>query len=121
MSDYSKDSTVLEYTAQSMINKKKSLSAAVKISVKTFHGSQNMFVGSGDTISIDEKALTEAMWDRLVGVVTANIQRIKPGKEHYALDGVLQQFNQKPSMRPELKKRVIAALGTDPFVNDGQG
>jgi hypothetical protein len=117
MSDYSKDPTVLEYTAQSMI-KGKSLTAAIKASMKTFHGHTNMFVGSGDNITINEDILKEAMWERLVGVVTANISRIKPGKEHYALDGTLQQFSQKPSMRAELKKRVIKAVGTNPFPND---
>lgn len=125
MGDYSKDGTVVEYAVQSMF-KGKSLRAAARATAKKFHGQQNMFIGSFDQISIDPDVLEDALWDRLVGFTTASMPKLKAGKEQYALYGALQHFNQcdKSTMRVkdtdyrELKKRVVAALGGDPFTSD---
>jgi hypothetical protein len=43
---------------------------------------------------------------------------IRPGREHYALDGTLLQFSQKPTLRKELKARVLEKLRSNPFPND---
>lgn len=117
MAAHSKDPTVVEYAAITML-KGKSPSASAKATAKKFNGTQNYFIGSAHTVDIDADELEEALWERLVGNVTASIPRIKPGKEHYALDGVLQQFKQKPTLRAELKRRVIEAVGGDPFPHD---
>ena len=118
MGDYSKDPTVVEYAVQDMF-KGKSLKTAARSTAKKFNGSTNMFIGSMDQISIDPDSLEDALWERLVGYTTASIPKIKPGKEHFALDGTIQFYRQKPTMRAELKKRVVVALGGDPFTNDG--
>jgi hypothetical protein len=76
-----------------------------------------MFLGPGVTI-IDAKKLEDALWDHLVSIVVKNIARIKVEFNHFALDGAIQHFNQKPKIRPELKKRVIERLGENPFLND---
>ena len=117
MADYSRDETVVEYAVQSMM-KGKSLRAAASSTAKKFNGTQNMFIGSMDDISIDAKELEAALWGRLVGFATASIPKMKPGKEHFVLLGTLQHFRQKPAMRAELKEKIVSALGTNPFPYD---
>lgn len=119
MGKHSTDETIVEYGVQMMM-KNKSPSAAARATVKKLHGFQNLFVGGGaEPVDIDAEELEEALWGRLVAFTTAAIPRIKPGKEHYAIDGTIQHFSQKPSIRAELKKRIVATLGSDPFPNDG--
>jgi hypothetical protein len=123
--DYSRDGTVVEYAVQSMF-KGKSLRAAARSTAKKFDGQQNMFIGSFDQISIDADVLEDALWDRIVGFATASMPKLKAGKEQYALYGALQHFRQcdsktmkvKDEVYQELKKRVVAALGGDPFTSD---
>jgi hypothetical protein len=108
---------VVEYAIQTMIKRGKSPSAAAKDTVKKHHGTSNMFFGPGTT-SIDAALLENAIWNRLVDVTISGMGRIKEGMEHFALDGTIQHFNQKPAIRAELKRRVVAKLGRDPFTND---
>ena len=115
--DRSSHPTVVEYAVQTMIKRGKSPSAAAKDTVKKHHGTENMFFGPGPT-EIDATALENALWDRMVEATIRSMGQIKEGKEHYALDGTLQHFNQKQNVRAELKKRVIEKLGRDPFTND---
>ena len=111
--DRSDHPNVVEYAVRSMF-KGQTIVRAAKSTAKKLSGSENMFFGSGVTV-ITPKRLEEALWSRLVGAVTAFLPKIKPGMEHFALDGVLQQFNQPATMRVELKRRVVAELGNDPF------
>lgn len=117
MGDYSRDGTVVEYAVQSMM-KGRSLTSAARSTAKKFNGTQNLFIGSMDDISIDGAELEDALWGRLVDFATAAVPKLRAGKEHFALLGTLQHFNQQPKLRAELKKRIIAAVGGDPFPND---
>ena len=118
MAKHSKDGTVVEYAVQEMF-KKKSPNAAAKATAKKLGGFANVFVGGGsEPLDIDVKELEEALWDRMANYVASSIPRFRAGKEHYALGGTISHFQQKPTIRAELKRRVIAALGADPFIQD---
>jgi len=113
--DRSTHDTVVEYAVRTMM-KGKSPTSAAKDTVKKLSGSENMFFGPGITL-IDPKTLEGALWDRMVKFTVDRVHRIKPGMEHYALDGTIQHFNQAPGLRAELKKRVLAKAG-NLFPND---
>ena len=117
MTDRSTNPNVVEYAIQTMIKRGKNPNAAAKDTVKKHNGTENVFFGPGIT-SIDTATLENALWNRLVDFTIIGMGRIKEGKEHFALDGTLQHFNQNRSIRAELKSRVIEKLGRDPFTND---
>ena len=114
--DKSTNPTVVEYAVQYLF-KGKSPATAAKETAKKLSGSENLFLGPGIT-SIDPKKLEAAIWDRLVEFTITNLKRNKAGFEHYALNGTILNFRQKPQIRAELKKRVIKEMGHDPFPND---
>jgi hypothetical protein len=114
--DRSDHPTVVEYAVRTMM-KGKSPASAAKDTVKKLSGSENIFFGPGVT-TIDPKKLEDALWARLVACAIHSMKHIREGKEHFALDGTLSHFDQKPSMRKELKRRTIEALGYNPFVHD---
>jgi hypothetical protein len=115
--DRTSNPTVIEYAVCCMIQKGKSISAAAKHCAKNFTGYENAFFGPGVAF-IDEKELAGLLWDRMVDVTIKSISKLKEGKEHFALGGTLTTFSQKPKLRDELKCRVIAKLGSDPFTSD---
>lgn len=116
--DRSTNSTVVEYAVQTMMKKRKSPAAAAKDTAAKHNGSENMFFGPG-VVEIDPKKLEEAIWDRMVDYAIKGMSKMKEGMGHFALDGTMDLFKQKtPSVRAELKKRVIQQLGNDPFAND---
>ena len=116
--DHSTHPVVVEYGVHEMF-KHKSPEAAAKATAKKLAGSENMFIGPG-IVTINDKALTDALWSRLVERTLKALESIKAGKEHYALSGVLSEFGQKvtPKLRAELKKRVNAHAGKDVFPHD---
>ena len=114
--DRSATPNVVEYAVQSMF-KGQTIAKAAKSTAKKLSGFENMFLGPGVTI-VTPRLLEEALWERLVDQVIAGIPRIKAGKEHYALGGVITQFSQPASIRAELKRRVVQKLGYDPFQSD---
>jgi len=114
--DRSTNPTVVEYAAQTMM-KGKSPAAAAKDTAKKFDGFENMFFGPG-IARVDAKVLEEALWERLVDFVIKNMAKMKEGMGHFALDGTMDHFKQKPPVRREVKKRITAKLGGNPFPND---
>ena len=112
----SAEPNVVEYAVQSMF-KGQTLVGAARSTARKLSGHQNMFLGPGVTL-VDPKKLEIALWDRLVSIVVKALPKYKQGKEHFALDGTLAQFHQKPALRSELKSRVIRSMGYDPFPGD---
>lgn len=116
--DRSTNPTIVEYAVQTMLKKRKDPAFAAKDTAQKHSGTENMFFGPGIT-HIDAGKLEDAIWDRMVDIVVKNIPKMREGVEHFALDGTMQQFNQKKiKVRAELKKRVVRRLGRDPFKND---
>ena len=115
--DRSTHPTVVEYAVQTMIKRGAGPAAAAKDTVKKLSGYENLFLGPGVSI-IEPLPLESALWDRLVDFTINGIQKIKPGFEHYALDGTVSHFRQRPSVRPKLKEAVIDKLGTNPFLSE---
>lgn len=114
--DRSTYSTVVEYAVQYLF-KNKTPKAAATATAKKLSGGSNMLLGvhPPDVVKIDARKLEEAVWDRIVDFALKGVASFKPDKAHWALDGAVQHFRQKPARRPELKRRVIARLGRDPF------
>jgi hypothetical protein len=114
--DRSTHSTVVEYAIQELL-KNKTPKKAAEITAKKLSGSPNMFLGvhPPDIVKIDAHQLEDAVWDRMVDRVIKGVASFKPDKAHWALDGNLTHFRQKPNQRAELKRRVIERLGRDPF------
>lgn len=114
--DRSKNVTVIEYAVQNLF-KRQSPKKAAENTAQRLSGSSNMLLGVNppSVVSIDPEQLEEALWDRLVDTVLNGIPRYKPDKAHFVLDGTLLHFHQRPTLRKELKRRVIARLGSDPF------
>lgn len=109
--------------------KGKSPSSAAKYTADHFAGSTNLFIAGGaEVIQVSADELETALWNRMVANVLQNIDRIKPGYEHYALDGAMLHFGQveagkKPTKastqrRQVLKTMVMQSLGSNPFTND---
>lgn len=111
--DRSTHPTVVEYAVQNLF-KGQSPKKAAENTAKKLSGHENMFLGSGIT-TIDPRTLEDALWDRLVDFTLKGIASFKADKAHWALDSCLTHFHQKPSQRTQLKIRVIAKLGRDPF------
>jgi len=114
--DRSTNEIVVEYAVQEMM-KGKSPASAARATAKKHSGYENMFFGPGITV-IDAGTLENALWGRLTEFTIRMLPKLKAGKEHYALDGTLAHFNQKPSARRLLKARVVDQFGYDPFVAD---
>jgi len=114
--DRSTDPTVIQYAVQFMFKGKRPALAA-KATARKLSGQKNMFLGPGETL-IDPKKLEEALWENLVDVVLKGMKGMKPGKEHFALLATIEQFNQNPKEKGNLKKRVIKRLRKDPFPGD---
>ena len=114
--DQSTHSTVVEYAVQNLF-KGKTPKASAAATAKKLSGGPNMFLGvhPPDVVKIDARKLEEAVWDRIVDFALKGVTSFKPDKAHWALDGAITHFRQKPGQRPELKRRVIARLGRDPF------
>ena len=114
--DRSTHSTVVEYAVQHLF-KGKTPKAAAAATAKKLSGGSNMLLGvhPPDVVKIDPRQLEDALWDRIIGIVLKGISSFKPDKAHWALDSAINHFRQKPAQRPELKRRVIARLGRDPF------
>jgi hypothetical protein len=115
--DRSTHPTVVEYAVQTMIKRGYGPAAAAKDTVKRLSGYENIFFGPGVT-TIEPLALESALWQRLADFTIHSIQKIKPGFEHYALDGTINHFHQRPSVRSKLKDAVIDKLGSDPFPSE---
>lgn len=111
--DRSANSTIVEYAVQNLF-KGQSPAKAAKTTAKKHSGSENMFFGAGVTL-IDPAKLEDALWDRLVDFNLKGLASFKADKAHWTLDSTLQHFRQAASQRPELKQRVIARLGRNPF------
>ena len=116
MADRSTNKIVVEYAVRQMM-KKQSPRTAARSTAKRLNGDENVFIGPG-TVEIDPAMLETALWDRLAAFVADAMLKVRSGFEHYALDGTILHFNQKPTMRAELNRRVISKLGADPFLND---
>lgn len=112
--DQSEHPVVVEYAIRELF-KGKSVESAAKHTVKKLSGFENFFLGSG-IVKIDPKKLTDAIYQRLVDAVIEGIGRVKPGKEDYALDGVVANFKQSTKVRNILKNMVVKKIGHDPFV-----
>jgi len=111
----------VEYAVRNMF-KGHSIAASAKKTAEKFNGAENIFLAPpGTIVNIDKVELEEALWDRMVNRVISGIGRMKPGFEHYALDGTIDFYHQTrfKKERVELKERVIEHLGRDPFSNDG--
>lgn len=119
MGNYSKHPTFVEYAVHSLFKGQSPKRAALTTAQK-HNNTTNLLIGSEDSIEINPKELEEAIWDRLVNYTLVAIAHIKPGKEHYALEGTLLNFNQKAKLRDELKTRIISSTGTNPFPYDDQ-
>ena len=114
--DHSTHPTVVQYGVQHML-KGKSPWVAAKVTAQKLNGYTNLFISSDAPTKIDPVLLEKALWDYLADGVIEQFQKIKPGKEDYALDAKIQQFRQSPKIRPRLKAIVIEKLGKDPFMN----
>ena len=114
--DRSTHPTVVEYAVQELF-KGKSPRKAAEVTAKKLSGAPNMFLGvhPPDVVKIDSRALEEATWNRIVDVAIKGVASFKPDKAHWALDGAISHFHQRPTQRAELKRRVIDRLGRDPF------
>ena len=116
---HSRNQTVVEYAAQTMV-KGKSPRASARSTAKKLSGSTNMFIdSSGAVIEIDERELEAALWDRLADLVIRAYPKYAVGKEDWAIDGVLQHFEQNQKMKNELRAVVVRKLGRDPFPPQG--
>jgi len=111
--DHSEHPTAVEYAWHSVM-RGKSPAAAAKFTEKKLSGSENLFFG-GEIVRIDPVKLEAAIWKRLAERVIDGLPKVRPGKEEYVLDGVLQGFQQSPALREKLRARVIDELGRDPF------
>ncbi len=107
---------VVEYGVREMM-KGKSPKAAANATTKKLHGTENLFLGPGVS-HIDAKKLEKLLWTRLAEFAIKGIASMKPGFEHYSIEGTLQHFGQKPASRAELKKTIIGILGKNPFTHD---
>lgn len=118
MTNASKEFATVEYAVRDMF-KGHSLASAAKRTAKKFDGYENMFLGPG-VIHVDESELEEALWDRMIYRTIEGVRRMRDGFEHFALDGTVAFYKQTrfKKMRAELKERVIARFGHDPFTND---
>lgn len=114
--DRSTHPTVVEYAVQNLF-KNKSPKAAAAATAKKLSGGPNMFldVHAPDVVKIDVSQLESAVWERMVDYTLKGVASFKADKAHWALDGALQHFHQRPNLRAELKRRVIERLGRDPF------
>lgn len=114
--DRSTHSNVVEYAVQYLF-KGKTPKTAAAATAKKLSGGSNMFldVHPPDIVKIDARQLEDALWDRMVDFAIKAVARIKPDKAHFALGGTIQHFRQKPALGAELKRRVIAKIGRDPF------
>ena len=119
--DASTHGVVLQY-AEGQLGKGKSPAAAAKSTAKALHGAENLFIASGRKLHVDADKLEAALWRLLAERVIAGFRGpkayVKPGKEHFALSGVISEYNQKYAVRMELKERIIKGLGFCPFPND---
>jgi hypothetical protein len=114
--DQSTHGTVVDYAVQNLF-KHMAPKRAAEATAKKLSGAPNMFLGVHPpaVVKIDAVQLENALWDRLVDSVIKAIAVFKPDKAHWTLDSVIQKFKQRPTLRAELKRRVIARLGRDPF------
>lgn len=114
--DRSTHSTVVEYAVQDLF-KGKAPKKAAEITAKKLSGGPNMFLGvhPPDVVKIDARQLEDAVWGRIVDFTLKGVASFKADKAHWALDSSIQHFRQRPTLRAELKRRVIARLGLDPF------
>ncbi len=122
MARHSRNNTVVEYGAREMM-KGKTPSTAAKSTVKKLNGHSNFLIDTTSATDIDESELEEVLWDRLVDYTIKGIDKMRAGKEHFALDSAVQHFTQTrfKKVRPELKRRVVERLGHDPFTQDDAG
>ena len=114
--DRSGEFNVVEYAVRSMF-KGKSVKSAAVFTAKKLSGVENFFLGPGITI-VDPVKLEAAIWQRMVEYVLKALPKIRPGKEHYALEGTVQFYKQPPRARIKLKQLVVEKLGCDPFSGD---
>ena len=114
--DQSTHPTVVEYAVQDLF-KGKTPKKAAEITAKKLSGAPNMFLGvhPPDVVKIDARQLENAVWNRIVDVAIKGVASFKPDKAHWALDSAINHFRQRPTLRVELKRRVIARLDRDPF------
>lgn len=111
--DRSTHPTVVEYAVQELF-KKRSPAVAAKRTAEKLSGSENLFFGPGVTL-IDPQTLEAALWERLRDFTIKGMSSYKPDKRDWALDGTIDHFKQRPSIRPKLKALVEQKLGPDVF------
>jgi len=88
---------IVEYAVRECF-KHKSPKAAAAATNRKLSGSENLFVGGGqEIVEIDEQELENQIWLRMAARAVQFIANVKPGKERWAIEGVLQEFGQKVS------------------------
>lgn len=93
--DASTHGTVVEYAVRECF-KHRTPATAARITREKLGGSANLFIGGGtEVIDIDEEKLEMAIWDRIREACLYSLKYIKPGFEHVAIAGTLEQFGQK--------------------------
>lgn len=109
--------TLMQYCVQDMF-KGRQIPNIAKNVAKKFSGGENMFLGPG-VLSIDPQQLEAALWKYVGQAVASAAAKVKAGKEHYAIDGIVQQFRIDAKYRDKVKSAAVAAIGRDIFANDG--
>ncbi len=95
--DASTHPTVVEYAVRECF-KHKTPKTAARITRNKLAGSANFFIGGGsDIVEIDETRLEDAIWNRIRESCLRNLSSTKPGMEHIAIAGTLEQYRQKAS------------------------
>lgn len=95
--DASRHPTIVEYAVRECF-KNKTPATAARVTREKLAGSANLFVGGGsEVLEIDEVVLEAAIWDRIRESCVRNLRSTKPGMEHVAIAGTLEQYHQKAS------------------------
>jgi hypothetical protein len=104
---------IVEYAVRECF-KHKSPKVAATATKRKLAGSFNLFVGGGqEIVEIDEQELENQIWLRMAARGVQCIANVKPGKESWALEGVLQEFSQKitPKNLSQLENAIIHFAG----------
>jgi hypothetical protein len=109
--DASSHPVVVEYAVRELFKKKSPRRAALTTKEK-LSGSTNLFIGGGESVvEIDEHILEQNLWKRIADVGRRATSGIKPEKQRWVLEGVLESFGQKPTAKNTQKIEVLIGLG----------